>query len=131
MWRNTHPYVLVDRHEDITHPNRIEEDPECKRSVTFYGYVRGTNLKPNSKVHLIGVDDYTIEEVSALPDPCPLPNKDNDRKVSPRVDVQVLLCRNVLNVVSFVADSEQERFVALCTTVERRCGRVRQGCCVH
>ena len=25
IWRNTHPYVVVDRHEDITHPSKIEE----------------------------------------------------------------------------------------------------------
>eukprot|EP00569_Conticribra_weissflogii_P016372 CAMPEP_0171407818 /NCGR_PEP_ID=MMETSP0880-20121228/20761_1 /TAXON_ID=67004 /ORGANISM="Thalassiosira weissflogii, Strain CCMP1336" /LENGTH=300 /DNA_ID=CAMNT_0011923875 /DNA_START=129 /DNA_END=1028 /DNA_ORIENTATION=+ len=46
VWRNTHPYVVVDRHEDITHPAKVEEEGEgCERSVAFYGYVRGTNLK--------------------------------------------------------------------------------------
>ena len=81
IWRNTHPYVVVDRHEDITHPNKVAEDPNCDRSVTFYGYVRGTHLKPGMKVHLIGVGDYSMTEVSALPDPCPLPDHENKKKV--------------------------------------------------
>ena len=29
VWRNTHPYVVVDRHEDITHPNKTDADPHC------------------------------------------------------------------------------------------------------
>jgi ribosome biogenesis protein BMS1 len=81
IWRNTHPYVMVDRHEDITHPNKVAEDESCDRSVTFYGYVRGTHLKPGMKVHLIGVGDYSMTEVSVLPDPCPLPDHENKKKV--------------------------------------------------
>jgi ribosome biogenesis protein BMS1 len=76
VWRNTHPYVLVDRHEDITHPNLIDKDPNCGRSVTFYGYVRGTHLKQGMKVHLIGVGDFNMSEVSTLADPCPIPDKE-------------------------------------------------------
>jgi len=71
----------VDRHEDVTNPNLVEEDPECERSVTFYGYVRGTHFKPNMKVHLIGVGDFFTSEISVLPDPCPIPEKERDRKV--------------------------------------------------
>ena len=40
IWRNTHPYVVIDRHEDVTNPNDVEKDSECDRSVIFYGYVR-------------------------------------------------------------------------------------------
>lgn len=81
IWRNTHPYVVVDRQEDITHPNKVEENSSCERSVTFYGYVRGTHLKPGMKVHLIGVGDFSMTEVSVLPDPCPLPDLENKKKV--------------------------------------------------
>lgn len=87
VWRNTHPYVVVDRHEDITHPSKIEEDDKCERSVAFYGYVRGTNLKEGMKVHLIGVGDYGMAEVSALPDPCPVFDKEKEGQVSPRDNV--------------------------------------------
>ena len=49
--------------------------------MAFYGYVRGTNLKEGMKVHLIGVGDYGMAEVSALPDPCPVVDKDKEQKV--------------------------------------------------
>ena len=81
VWRNTHPYMVVDRHEDITHPNKIAEEPTCDRSVTFYGYIRGTNLKPGVKMHLIGVGDFSMVELSAMSDPCPLPNKEKKSQV--------------------------------------------------
>eukprot|EP00980_Cylindrotheca_fusiformis_P010095 scaffold2243_cov122-Cylindrotheca_fusiformis.AAC.11 len=63
-------------HEDITHPNLIDKDPNCGRSVTFYGYVRGSHLKQGMKVHLIGVGDFSMSEVSTLADPCPIPDKE-------------------------------------------------------
>ncbi len=74
--------MVVDRHEDITHPHLIDENPECQRSVAFFGYVRGTHLKPAMKVHLIGIGDFGMAEVSVLPDPCPLADADGntDRK---------------------------------------------------
>ena len=72
----------MDRHEDITHPNKVTNDPSCDRSVTFYGYVRGSNLKPLMKMHLIGVGDFSMSEITALPDPCPLPDKEKGSTVS-------------------------------------------------
>ena len=60
----------------MTHPNLIDEDPNCDRSLTVYGYVRGSHLKPGMKVHMIGVGDFNMAEVSTLPDPCPLPDKE-------------------------------------------------------
>lgn len=71
---------MVDRHEDVTHPNLTDKDPSCDRNVTFYGYVRGSHLKEGQRVHLIGVGDFGMAEVSVLPDPCPIPDK--DQKVS-------------------------------------------------
>jgi ribosome biogenesis protein BMS1 len=73
--------MIVDRHEDITHPNKIAEEPSCERSITFYGYIRGTHLKPETKMHLIGVGDYPISELSAMADPCPLPDQDKKSQV--------------------------------------------------
>lgn len=82
VWRNTHPYILIDRHEDVTNPNEIEQDPNCSRTLTFYGYVRGAHLKSSTKVHLIGVGDFGITELSPLPDPLPIPDKETERTVS-------------------------------------------------
>ncbi|KCV71510.1 hypothetical protein H696_02454 [Fonticula alba] len=75
IWRNSHSHVVADRMEDITQPHLIERDVHCDRTVALYGYVRGTNLKSHQKVHLPGVGDFAIKEVSALEDPCPLPDK--------------------------------------------------------
>ena len=69
----------MDRHEDLTNPNDIEENTDCDRSIAFYGYIRGASLKPSTKVHLIGVGDYSIAEMSLLPDPCPMPQKEQER----------------------------------------------------
>jgi ribosome biogenesis protein BMS1 len=81
IWRNTHPYVLVDRHEDITDPNRVDEDENCERSIVLYGYVRGTHLKPTMKVHLIGVGDFEMGSIRLLDDPLPAGKRDEEHKV--------------------------------------------------
>lgn len=76
IWRNTHPYLLADRVEDLTDPELIHSNPKVDRTVTFYGYMRGTNLKPNTKVHIPGIGDHTISKISILPDPCPIPDRE-------------------------------------------------------
>jgi len=48
----THPYVLADRFEDITPPEKVQMDKKCDRNVTIYGYLRGCNLKKGTKVCL-------------------------------------------------------------------------------
>ncbi|EQC29581.1 hypothetical protein SDRG_12590 [Saprolegnia diclina VS20] len=78
-WRNSHPYLLVDRFEDVTHPDAIQQNPVCDRKVTLYGYLRGTHLKPGMKVHVAGAGDFYMESVTSLPDPCPLPSKSSDK----------------------------------------------------
>lgn len=52
------------------------------RDVTLYGWVRGTYLKPNMKVHVPGCGDFGLEEITALEDPCPLPSKERKRTLS-------------------------------------------------
>ncbi|ORY95061.1 hypothetical protein BCR43DRAFT_495075 [Syncephalastrum racemosum] len=79
IWRNTHPYVMADRIEDLTDPDLIHRKPNCDRTVTLYGYLRGTNLKTNARVHIPGAGDHTLADVSVLPDPCPLPDKERKR----------------------------------------------------
>ena len=41
--------------------------------VLLYGYSRGTNLKIGAKVHIAGVGDFFINDISAMDDPCPSP----------------------------------------------------------
>ncbi|KAL1923885.1 uncharacterized protein VTP21DRAFT_6920 [Calcarisporiella thermophila] len=75
IWRNTHSYMLADRMEDLTDPEAVRKDPKMDRTVTLYGYLRGTNMKQGGKVHIPGAGDAYIEELSVLTDPCPLPDK--------------------------------------------------------
>ncbi|KAM7222676.1 ribosome biogenesis protein [Rhypophila decipiens] len=74
VWRNTHPYSIIDNYRDITHPTKIEEDEKCDRTVELSGYLRGTNFAAQGqRVHIAGLGDYTISSMELLPDPCPTP----------------------------------------------------------
>ncbi|GJR41732.1 ribosome biogenesis protein BMS1, partial [Tanacetum coccineum] len=73
-WRTTHPYVLVDRFEDVTPPEKVAENKKCDRNVTLYGYLRGCNMKKGTKVHIAGVGDCNVAGLTGLADPCPLPS---------------------------------------------------------
>jgi ribosome biogenesis protein BMS1 len=105
--------VVVDRHEDVTDPNEVEKDANCPRSVTFYGYVRGTHLKPLMKVHMIGVGDFDMQNVSVLPDPCPIPEDlkkggsgEVQRKtLSSRKDTLIFAPLSNIGVVTFDKDA--------------------------
>lgn len=50
-WRAAHPYVLVDRFEDVTSPERVRVNEKCDRNIILYGYLRGCNLKKGTKVY--------------------------------------------------------------------------------
>uniref|UniRef100_A0A4W4EIV6 Bms1-type G domain-containing protein n=1 Tax=Electrophorus electricus TaxID=8005 RepID=A0A4W4EIV6_ELEEL len=73
MWQTSHPYIVADRMEDLTDPEAIRLDPKCDRTVSLYGYLRGTFLKNKGQIHIPGVGDFSVEDLSFLPDPCPLP----------------------------------------------------------
>ncbi|KAM3834706.1 ribosome biogenesis protein BMS1 homolog [Vipera latastei] len=78
-WQTTHPYILVDRMEDLTNPELLRVNPKCDRKVSLYGYLRGAHLKNKSQVHMAGVGDFTVSDVSFLPDPCALPEHQKKR----------------------------------------------------
>lgn len=61
-WRVSHPYVLADRFEDVTPPEKIQADPFCDRSVTLYGYLRGSNLKQGMKVSTMSFTSLTLNQ---------------------------------------------------------------------
>jgi ribosome biogenesis protein BMS1 len=65
--------------EDITDPSLIDEHPKCSRTITVYGYLRGTRLKPGQSVHMLGVGDFAMKRITAMPDPCPLPSRELKR----------------------------------------------------
>ena len=77
IWRNSHPYTIIDSFRDITHPTKIEEDPKCDRTISLSGYLRGTNFSAEGqRVHVPGLGDFTISAMESLPDPCPTPYMD-------------------------------------------------------
>ncbi|KAI5118869.1 hypothetical protein M0805_005311 [Coniferiporia weirii] len=81
VFRNTHPYLLVDRLEDMTSREEVRASKgKCDRTVTVYGYLRGTNLRHNMRVHVPGVGDFDVKSVSVLGDPCPLPDANSERR---------------------------------------------------
>jgi len=80
-WRGQHSYVLADRMEDITNQEAIRLNPKCDRSVVLYGYVRGIPLKKDTTVHIAGYGDVKIDELQALPDPCPMPSREKKRNL--------------------------------------------------
>ncbi|KAK5660362.1 hypothetical protein OQA88_12903 [Cercophora sp. LCS_1] len=74
VWRNSHPYTVIDNYRDITHPTKIEEDETCDRTIELSGYLRGTNFAAQGqRVHIAGLGDFTVSSMEQLPDPCPTP----------------------------------------------------------
>ncbi|XP_038591761.1 ribosome biogenesis protein BMS1 homolog isoform X2 [Micropterus salmoides] len=82
VWQTSHPYVLVDRMEDLTDPEKVRTDPKSDRTVSLYGYLRGTHLKNKGQVHIPGVGDFQVADVNFLPDPCPLPGAQKKRALN-------------------------------------------------
>lgn len=62
----------------------IRSNPKCDRSVALYGFMRGTNWRPQQAAHIAGVGDVTPEDIEALPDPCPTPSVAKKRTLNER-----------------------------------------------
>ncbi|XP_075890928.1 ribosome biogenesis protein BMS1 homolog isoform X2 [Nelusetta ayraudi] len=82
VWQTSHPYVVADRMEDLTDPEKVRKDPKCDRTVSLYGYLRGTYLKNKGQVHIPGVGDFQVADVNFLPDPCSLPDAQKKRALN-------------------------------------------------
>ncbi|KAF8870963.1 hypothetical protein CPB84DRAFT_1905621 [Gymnopilus junonius] len=81
VFRNSHPYLLADRIEDLTPRELIRTSKgKCDRTVTVYGYVRGTNLRLGTKIHIPGVGDLDMSSVTVMGDPCPLPTAESEKR---------------------------------------------------
>jgi len=107
VWRNSHPYLVADRLEDLTPAEAIESSPVCDRTVCFYGYLRGIPLKAvegSLQIHIPGAGDFPIASLSALPDPCPLP--ESDRKQKSLNDRQRLIYAPMADLAGIVYDQD-------------------------
>ena len=60
-------------------------------------------MKPGMKVHLIGVGDFSMVEVSTLPDPCPIPEKES--KTLKKKDSLLFAPQSNVGAVSFDKDA--------------------------
>ncbi|WFD34109.1 Glycoside hydrolase 2 (Mannanase, beta-galactosidase) [Malassezia cuniculi] len=80
QFRNNHPYLLADRMEELTPRDVVRENPKIDRTITVYGYLRGTNLRMRQQVHIPGVGDLAIQSIEALTDPCPLPTMESEKR---------------------------------------------------
>ncbi|PLW47106.1 hypothetical protein PCANC_09691 [Puccinia coronata f. sp. avenae] len=87
IFRNSHPYMLADRFEDLTPRETVRLTPSCDRTIAVWGYLRGIPLRPPSddttpKVHVpgSGIDSFFITKMSGLDDPCPLPTAESEKR---------------------------------------------------
>ncbi|CAH7687019.1 hypothetical protein BY996DRAFT_6641946 [Phakopsora pachyrhizi] len=87
VFRNSHPYMLADKFEDLTPRETVRNEPTCDRTIAVWGYLRGIPLRPPSqtvtpKVHVpgSGVDSFFIMKMAALGDPCPLPTAESEKR---------------------------------------------------
>lgn len=102
-WRLAHPYVVADRIEDVTDPALVAADPTANRSVALFGYLRGANLRAGQRAHIAGAGDYGTATVTALPDPCPLPDKQRKRRLA---DKETLIYAPMGNVGEVLYDKD-------------------------
>jgi len=81
-WRNSHSYLLCDRYEDLTDPALIHKygKKQTLRTIAFYGYVRGCNLRQKQNVHVCGIGDFSIKQIQEMEDP--VPTKKTQKKSS-------------------------------------------------
>ncbi|KAI3893124.1 hypothetical protein MKW92_027654 [Papaver armeniacum] len=71
-WRAAHPYVLVDRFEDVTPTERLHVDSDCDRDIILYGYLRGCDIDEKGiKVHIAGIGDFPLAAVTSVAIPRP------------------------------------------------------------
>ena len=62
--------------QDITAVEDIRQDPKCDREIAVYGYLRGTKLKGNARVHIAGVGDATVRFCSCDSESLCVPGSD-------------------------------------------------------
>ncbi|TNN18894.1 Ribosome biogenesis protein BMS1 [Schistosoma japonicum] len=75
-WRSSHPYLLIDRIEDVTDSKMLSDNLDDDRCISLYGWVRGAPLPPaltSPGIHIAGLGDFGLAECTQQPDPCPLP----------------------------------------------------------
>jgi ribosome biogenesis protein BMS1 len=86
-WRNEHPFVLVDRIEDITPAGRTPDEAAADRQLLVHGFVHGSPLRLPTMFHVPGLGDVFVESAVARADPIPPPaatEPDTSNKTGPK-----------------------------------------------
>lgn len=104
IWKTAHPFIFCDRIEDISNPSQIQKNPNCDRTVVFYGYVRGTNLK-NQNLHIPGVGDFVPKKMSLLDDPCSVEQKKQNAKRLKKFDKPIYAPMSNVDNIFFDQDA--------------------------
>ena len=117
-WRNSHPYFLADRVEDLTDPETLRKDKNASRTVSLYGFLHGSNFKSWMKVHVAGVGDFQVKEIRRLDDPCPRPNSGKEKARRTLNDKQRLLYAPMTDLGEMVYDKDAV-YINLPSAVER------------
>nr|XP_039256977.1 ribosome biogenesis protein BMS1 homolog [Styela clava] len=123
IWRSTHSYLLTDRMEDLTDPEKIRQDSICNRNISLYGYVRGMPLKNHSSIHIPGVGDQIIKNISFLPDPCPLPEK-GEKRQRRTLDVKERLIYAPMSGVGGIIYDKDAVYIDVQSSTQRNNGQV-------
>ena len=58
QWRVNHSYVMADKFDTIETQANLEYN-----TVSVFGYVRGTYLDKNQRIHVNGLGDYEIKSI--------------------------------------------------------------------
>ena len=78
-WRQAHTHVLVDRFQDTT-PRAADGGKPDARQLQCYGYLRGKPLEKDTRVHMPGVGDFSVDAIEVLRDPCGAGSADSPTK---------------------------------------------------
>ncbi|KAK4533512.1 hypothetical protein CCYA_CCYA17G4394 [Cyanidiococcus yangmingshanensis] len=71
-WRNDHPFVLVDRVEDMTPPSQ-SSGAKAERHLLVHGFLHGSPLRMPTVFHVPGLGDFSVDEATPRADPIPPP----------------------------------------------------------
>ena len=79
-FRQKYPYLICDKfityYNNNNNSNSLADNKNLNSiedlyTVSFFGYIRGNHFNINSNVYIIGLEDYSIDSIKIIEDPCP------------------------------------------------------------
>ncbi|KAI1291960.1 Ribosome biogenesis protein bms1 [Halotydeus destructor] len=106
QWRVSHPYMLVDRFEDLTKQDDVRQNAKSNRDICLFGYARGAFFKQEQDIHIPGCGDFRVKDIAFIPDPCPLPDKERRVKRASLNDKEKLIYAPFSGVGGIIYDRD-------------------------